>query len=318
MFYILHGKDGYSRKQTLAKLRGKLGDPAMMDLNTTIFDKPPTFTTLRQSCDAMPFLTKSRLIIVHNLLLGKPSKEMTKALKAYLPNLPDSSKLVFMEAGNVPRNNAIGKLAASSKNGYIKQFDEMKGGQVTRWVTNYVQGQNGRISSHAAHVLATETEGNLQLLTNELEKLLIYKNGETIESVDVALLSPYAAEASIFDLVDTIGNRNGKGAALLLHKKLSEGTDPFFLFAMIIRQFRLLIQVKETAVSGLKPPAIAKELRMHKFVAGKMYQQSGSFTLPQLEQIYRHLLEIDIGVKTGKNDMVTALSVLMATLTAVH
>jgi len=318
MFYILHGKDAYSRKQTLAKLRGKLGDPAMMDLNTTIFDKPPTFTALRGACDAMPFLTKSRLIIVHNLLTGKPAKEMTKALKAYLPNLPDSSKLVFMEAGNVPRNNAIAKLAASSKNGYIKQFDEMKGGQVTRWVTNYVGAQNGRISSHAAHVLATETEGNLQLLTNELEKLLIYKNGETIESVDVALLSPYAAEASIFDLVDTIGNRNGKGAALLLHKKLSEGTDPFFLFAMIIRQFRLLIQVKETAVSGLKPPAIAKELRMHKFVAGKMYQQSGHFTLPQLEQIYRHLLEIDIGVKTGKNDMVTALSVLMATLTAVH
>jgi len=318
MFYILHGKDAYSRKQTLAKLRGKLGDPAMMDLNTTIFDKPPTFTTLRQSCDSMPFLTKSRLIIVHNLLTSKPDKAMTKALKAYLPSLPDSSKLVFMEAGKVPRNNVIGKLAASSKNGYIKEHEQLNSGQVTRWVTNYVGEQNGRISPHAAHVLSTETEGNLQLLTNELDKLILYKNGETIETTDVALLSPYAAEASIFDLVDTIGNRNGKGAALLLHKKMSEGTDPFYLFAMIIRQFRLLIQVKETAVSGLKPPAIATELRMHKFVAGKMYQQSGHFTLPQLEQIYRHLLEIDIGVKTGKNDMGTALSVLMATLTAVH
>jgi hypothetical protein len=37
--------------------------------------------------------------------------------------------------------------------------------------------------------------------------------------------------------------------------------------------------------------------------------------MAQLEQIYRHLLNIDVEVKTGKNDMTTALNLLVANLT---
>jgi DNA polymerase III delta subunit len=54
---------------------------------------------------------------------------------------------------------------------------------------------------------------------------------------------------------------------------------------------------------------------MHNFVAGKLYQQAQQFSLPQLEQIYHHLLEVDVGVKTGRNDMVTALNLFVAGLT---
>ncbi|MGB5059280.1 MAG: hypothetical protein WBO48_11325, partial [Candidatus Promineifilaceae bacterium] len=59
-----------------------------------------------------------------------------------------------------------------------------------------------------------------------------------------------------------------------------------------------------------------QRLKMHSFVAGKLYQQSAQFSLPQLEQIYRHLLEVDVAVKTGRNDMVTAVNLLVAALTA--
>jgi DNA polymerase-3 subunit delta len=183
-------------------------------------------------------------------------------------------------------------------------------------VKQQVEERNGRISSHAAHVLASNVGSDLGILENEIEKLVLYKGTEeTIEIQDVGLLSPYAAEASIFDLVDALGNRNGKQAAILLQKKLQEGTDPFYLFAMFVRQIRLLIQVKEQADEGHRPPAISKNLKMHNFVAGKLYQQAQQFSLPQLEQIYHHLLEVDVGVKTGRNDMVTALNLFVAGLT---
>jgi DNA polymerase III delta subunit len=54
---------------------------------------------------------------------------------------------------------------------------------------------------------------------------------------------------------------------------------------------------------------------MHSFVAGKLYQQSQQFSLPQLEQIYRHLLDVDVQVKTGRNDLITALNLFVAVLT---
>ena len=124
-------------------------------------------------------------------------------------------------------------------------------------------------------------------------------------------------EALLGRVVDALGNRNGKKAAILLQQKMQEGTDPFYLFAMIVRQVRLLIQVKEQADEGYRPPAISKNLKIHSFVAGKLYQQAQQFNLPQLEQIYHHLLEVDIGVKTGRNDMLTALNLLVAGMTEI-
>lgn len=137
---------------------------------------------------------------------------------------------------------------------------------------------------------------------------------QPITAEDVQLLSPYAAEANIFDLVDALGNRNGRRAAELLQKKLDEGAEPFLLFSMFVRQFRLLLQVKELVEEGLRAPAISKELRLHSFVAGKMVQQSQSFSLEQMERIYGHLLEIDVRVKTGQSDMITALNLLVFAL----
>ena len=84
----------------------------------------------------------------------------------------------------------------------------------------------------------------------------------------------------------------------------------------LVRQFRLLIQVKELAEAGFRFPEIAGRLKIHDYVTGKLYQQSHNFTLAQLETIYSHLLEIDVAVKTGRTDMITALSLLVAGVTA--
>ena len=316
MFYLFHGQDTHSQKETLAKLTAKLGDPGLLDLNTTRLEGAVSMIQLQQACNAMPFLAKARLVLVTNLLSSKPDKSLVKDLANFLPRLPETTRLVFMEASALPSNHRLVKMADELKTGYVKRFDLPEGGSLDRWVKQQVEERNGRISSHAAHVLASNVGSNLGILENEIEKLVLYKGPEeTIELQDVGLLSPYAAEASIFDLVDALGNRNGKKAAILLQQKMQEGTDPFYLFAMFVRQVRLLIQVKEQADEGQRPPAISKNLKMHSFVAGKLYQQTQQFSLPQLEKIYHHLLEVDVGVKTGRNDMLTALSLLIAGMT---
>lgn len=316
MFYIFHGEDSHSQKEYLAKLTAKLGDPGMLDLNTTRLQGSVSLMDLQQACNALPFLAKVRLVLATDLLSSKPDKSFVKGLADFLPNLPGTTRLVFMESAKLPPNHKLLKLVDKLETGHAKQFDLPEGGALDRWVKQQVEERNGRISPHAAHILASNVGSDLGILENEIEKLVLYKGTEeTIEVQDVGLLSPYAAEASIFDLVDALGNRHGKKAAILLQKKLQEGTDPFYLFAMFVRQIRLLIQVKECADDGLRPPAISKNLKMHSFVAGKLYQQAQQFSLPQLEQIYRHLLDIDVGVKTGRNDMETALNLFVASLT---
>lgn len=318
MFYFFHGDDTHSQKETLARLLNKLGDPAMLDLNTTRISGVMPFVALRQACDALPFLAPARVVIVTDLFAAKPGKEFLAELLAYLPQLPDKTRLVFLESQTLRENNKFIQLARETKNGFEKLFIRPRGGEVERWIQGRVEEKYGHISREAAHMLAVNAGNDLALLDNEIEKLVVYKGFEDvaiIESADVTKLSPYVAEASIFDLVDALGNRNAKRASLLLQQKLNEGTEPFYLFSMFIRQFRLLIQVKELAEAGYRPPGIAREIKQHSFVVGKLYQQARGFSLTELEQIYRHLLEIDIAVKTGQAELLTSLELLVANLT---
>jgi DNA polymerase III subunit delta len=317
VFYIFHGDDPHSQQETLAELKARLGDPAMLELNTTQFQGAGLdLSQLRHACDSMPFLAARRLVIVHDFFGTSPGKEVLDELLAYLPRLPETTRLVFRESRPLTAKHPAVRLAQSEKSGYVKSFSRPEGHNLERWIRERVEAGHGRITPRATHSLAVNVGSELHALANEIEKLLLYKAGETIEEEDVNVLSPYAAEASIFELVDALGNRNGRVAALLLQKEINEGADPFYLFSMFVRQFRLLIQVKELSEEGVRPPEIAKKLKIHTFVAGKVAQQSHTFSLAQLEQIYSHLLEIDVGVKSGRTDMATAIDLFVSGITA--
>jgi DNA polymerase-3 subunit delta len=316
MFYLFHGEDSHSQQDALAKLIAKMGDPAMLELNTTRLEGNISFNELEMATAVMPFLAKYRLVLVRDLFAAKQDKAFMDKLVAYLPQLPETTRLVFLEAKALTANHPIVKLAEQHERGFVKRFDKPEGGALEKWIREQVAERGGRIHPRAVQQLAINIGNDLGILANEVEKLVLYKGeGEEITADDVLILSPYAAEASIFDLVDALGNRQSKRASLLLQQKFSDGADPFYLFTMFVRQFRLLIQVKELADSGKRPPAISQELKLHSFVAGKLHQQSQGFSMSQLEQIYHHLLEIDVGSKTGRQDMTTALNLLVASLT---
>ncbi len=107
MFYIFHGDDAHSQKETLARLVNKLGDPALLDLNTTRFTGVMPFAALRQACDALPFLAPARVVVISDLFAAKPSKEFRSALLSYLPQLPDTTRLIFLEIASAARKRQI-------------------------------------------------------------------------------------------------------------------------------------------------------------------------------------------------------------------
>lgn len=311
MFYVFHGDDTHSQSETLEALQARLGDPSALELNTSHFEgQSLTFSELRHACDSVPFLGDKRLVIVNDAIGQKP--EYLDELLAYLPDLPETTRLVFMESKALPAGHPLVKLAEREEKGYVKSFSRPEGRELERWISRRVADSGGSIAPRANHLLALSVGNNLDLLDNEIEKLVLYKDGGTIEAEDVGLLCPYVAEASIFELVDALGSRHGKTAARLLHDKLAEGAEPFYLFSMFARQFRLLIQVKELSEAGRQPQEIAGILKIHSFVAGKLHQQSHNYTMEQLEQIHAYLLEMDVGVKTGRTDMTTALNLIVA------
>ena len=99
-----------------------------------------------------------------------------------------------------------------------------------------------------------------------------------------------------------------------LHRLLDLGENALGLLAMITRQFRLLIQVKDLQEKNVPAPEVAQALGQHPFVIEKIGQQARNFSIEQLERIYSHLLDIDVGIKTGEVSDVLALDLLVAEL----
>lgn len=313
MYYIFHGKDADRQREALAKLMAKQGDPDMLALNTSRFHGVMPFAEFQQACSVVPFLAPVRLVIVEGLFAAVPDKPFMEKLEAFLPTLPSSTILVFLETIELQDTHRIIKLAGQKDSrGRVQKFDQLKGGDLEKWIRERAAAAGVTITPRATQLLAGNVGSDLGALGNELDKLALYKGaGGEIDLPDVVLLSPYAAEASIFELVDALGNRQGAQAAELFQRKVNEGAEPFQLFAMFIRQFRLLIQARELVDAGERAPGIAAALRVAPFVAEKLARQSRNFKMSQLEQIYGRLLEIDVNVKTGKADLLTAMHLLV-------
>ncbi|MBI5032577.1 MAG: DNA polymerase III subunit delta [Chloroflexi bacterium] len=335
MYYILHGEDELSQTEAVAKLRSKMGDPQFADLNTTQFDgRKISLGELQHACDAVPFLTDKRLVIVQGMLArleprrgktddaGKEIEEesnptLAKDLIAYLDKLSETTRLIFIESKTLAKNNPILKHAASidEKKAYVKEFTAPTEKMLPKWIQDRVKSKGGTIDGAAVAALAEHIGADLRLLDNEIEKLLVYRANETIRAQDVETLVASIRESDIFAMVDAVGARRRDLALKLMHEQLAQKAEPPALFGMIVRQFRLLLQMKDYATRGLTVDAAREQLKMHPFVANKTWTQALNFTVPQLEAIYQKLLDTDIAIKTGKTEPVLALDILMTELT---
>ena len=163
-FYVFHGTDEFTRAETLADFKRRLGPPDTVDLNTSYLDgKSLTLAELRHACDTIPFLAEKRLVIVEGLLtrltsqkgkdkeLAATQKEHLAALADYLPGLPETTRLVFIEDIPLPAQHPILQLAQREERGYVKRFDPPKDGALPRWVEKRVQKHGGKIETRAAH-----------------------------------------------------------------------------------------------------------------------------------------------------------------------
>jgi DNA polymerase-3 subunit delta len=340
VFYIFHGDNDFGLGEDLAGLRDRLagGDAAMADLNTTILEgEGLTLGELRHACDTIPFLADRRLVIVHGLLThlgprkrtrrGGPQtaaaaakQELRRELAAYLPQLPPTTRLVFVEKETLPEAHPILKVAqAEHQQGraYVRRYERPRERELPAWIHKRAAEKGGSLSSEAVEMLAGLLGSDLRLLDLEIDKLLLYAEGRQVTSDDVSALVSRAREADIFELVDCVGRRQTDRALRLLHQMLEDREAALYLLAMLARQIRILIQVAEFQEQGLTQAEIARRLQLHPYVVGKALAQSRNFDLAQLERAHECLLEADWSIKTGRASELLALDMLVVALTRI-
>lgn len=317
MLYIFHGPDDFSRAEKIGELKAALGDPSLADLSLTVLDgRSLTLSEMRHHADAVPFITAKRLVIVNGYVSYLSDKaEALQALINYLGQIPPTTDLVLAETVPLDRHHPLMKAAIKAE-AQITHFAGLDKNNLHPWIVKRVQEKNSRIEPSAVELLSRLVGPNLHTLNNEIEKLVLYVDGQRpIQKTDVELLVPYTEEAERFGMSNAIGRRDARRAYDQLRKELDEGKNPMAILGSIAAQIRALIEVKDMANQGLSPAEIARIKGWRSDYAAKArLKEAANFSIARLEQILEMLLEFDLAIKTGRMDSVLALDMLIARL----
>lgn len=248
-------------------------------------------------CETMPFLGEKRLIIIENLppsMGAKLDDKKINALLRFLENIPESSVLVFVNSKPDKRTKFYKQL---SKIAQVEEFKQISAGELSTWVLNELKARGGKILPLATQYLIGKTGNNLWALHNEIDKLIAYAGEKPISENDIENLVTPVFDVNVFKLTDYIGAKQSKQAIDILNKLIDSGNNSIQIFNMIIRQFRIFLQIDEMKQ---KPASeIASALKLHPFVVQNSLKQVRLFGRDELVKAYKDLLEIDRKLKTG-------------------
>ena len=314
---ILHGNDEFAIAGHISKLCAGLGDPSTADLNIARFDGRAglDFEALNTAINAAPFLAPRRVMVLDHPIAAFASAPARKKFLDLLDKAQPSTTIALVEYEELKRDHWLLKwaLQAGARAG-VHVYNMPKRWEMPRWIEAEAKKQAGKIDPDAAARLSEMVGEDTRIAAQELTKLLTYVNFERpIRLLDVEKVSIVSAQGSVFELVDALGQNDGKKAQRVLHQLL-EDEEAFELWGMVIRQFRLLLQAREMLDERASVPEIQKTLGLHEFVAQKVCKQAGRFSMSSLESIYHKLLEIDEGAKTSQVPLDLALDTLIVGL----
>ncbi|OPY57943.1 MAG: DNA polymerase III subunit delta [Pelotomaculum sp. PtaU1.Bin035] len=156
---------------------------------------------------------------------------------------------------------------------------------------------------------------SLQKLVMELDKLFNFTVGcEVITLADVLQSCPPKMEENIFAIVDALGNKRCGEALAGVRDMLAAKEPPLRILSMISRQFRLLLQARELMGRGCTAREIQGRLNVHPYVCQKITAQCDNFDYDRLVDAIGSLLELDVSVKTGRQEFYPALETYLLKL----
>jgi len=316
--YFLFGSDEFAISRKLREFNSDFTDPTSADMNTVRLDaRSIDEDDLNNAVNAMPFLAKRRLVLLANPSAKYNNPSARKKFLEFIGKAPEITQLVMYESVEPRDADKHWLIKWAEKNSKLIQtraFMLPRLKEMTGWLVNETKQQGGQIERRAAEMLKDRVGVDTRQAGMEIAKLLAYVNwARQVKVEDVEAVCSVTSQQSVFDFVDALSNGNGRSAQHLLHRLL-ETEDPFTLWGMVVRQFRLLIQAREILDGRGNKDDVARALGVHPFVAEKTAQQAVHFSIEALEAIYHKLLRIDEGVKTSQVTLDLALDTLVVEL----
>lgn len=322
MILFLYGSDSFRSRSQMNKMIAKFqADRDPSRLNVVVPDiKKDDPGKILEELHVSPFLAEKRMVVLKGVLASKEKKLQEMLLeKLKSGTVPDFTILLIYEEvaefGKV--TNVVKELfALLQKEKYAQQFDILTGARLSQFIEEQTHEKQGSIEPKAVQYLCQNSKDDIWLVETTIDQLVAYADGRTITLEDVKKFIPERFDDNIFNLVDAIVAGDGGRVFQQLQEQYKKGEDAMFVFSMLLRQFRILLQIRDMLDrnGGMLPEGAGKELGLHPFVLKKSLPSAKKFSFPALKDIYSSLLEFDRKMKTGGGEAEVLLDMFIAKL----
>ena len=290
MIYVLYGLEKYLINNYIEVLKNK---NKIEDFNIITYDLDDGINNILEDANTLSMFGNKKMIIVNNSYMFTSVKQEidSDSFYKYIDNPNPDCLLIFIV------NN--------------EKLDERK--KITKQIkkTAIVKDFN-TFDNNTLEYLKDRVGKNLDILSQEIEKIKIYKdNDKTITNDDITKLTSKNIDVDIFTLIDSIVTKDKDKAMTIYNEMIKLNEEPIKIIVMLANQFRIMYQATRLYKKGYSGNDIAELLGIHPYRIKLALEKSRSYTEKQLINNLYNLAVLDEEIKTGKKDKYLALELFL-------
>lgn len=266
-----------------------------------------TEVSLRDIIDEVNYVdlfNEKKLIIVSSFSFKKLNDKDEELLSRYIENMNDNAIILKCIDESLDERRSITKLIKEKCK--VKQIEKLDYKNLHEYVTNMFKENKIEASYNQIKTILDLCDYNPDFTINEVNKLLLYKIGETVlYDKDITDVVSRNHEKELFKFNENVLKKD-IGACMDSYKILvSSNIDAVVILDSIAKQFRLLFQVKNL-LHEKSETELPRLLGVNPYTIKKLYPFLNSYTNEEIANILYKLSNADIDIKVNgydKNDV---------------
>jgi DNA polymerase III subunit delta len=273
---------------------------------------------------------------VKNLFGRGSNEEKLAAIEDYCKN-PNPDALIVFVADHISIPADVRRMEMQDKDRYqriretmgqycgIVELARVEEGEAVRWITDFCASRSEpvKIEADGARELVDALGGDMMMISNELEKLMLYvgaKNRITLGDVETMVLA--AKQRSLYELTDAISAKERVRALEVLDAMLSSGDGEEAAIGhiyMLAKTFRQMLVILERNVRDQRMlwAALWQGFRVPPFAADDIIKQARRYkSRRELTRAIRLVAKADLALRSNPVSKRMVLEKLIMDLTA--
>ena len=319
--YVFVGDEVFFRKRCREAIIQHLVPPDLRDFSLFEFDLAETdLAEILDRARTPSLMAPFQVFFVRGVksLFGRGSnEEKLAAIESYCkdPN-PDAVLILVADHISIPADARRMDMQDKERyeriretlGGYcgIVELARVEEGEAVRWIGEYCATREVKIDPDAGRELVDALGGDMMMISNELEKLILYvgdKKRITLGDVETMVLA--AKQRSLYELTDAISARDSVRALQILDAILSAGEGEEAAIGhlyMLAKTFRQMLVILERNVRDQRMlwAALWQGFRVPPFAADDIIRQARRYkSKRELTRGIRLIAKADLALRSN-------------------